>query len=110
MNIHINKPTIEKCKESEIGSHDCNVLTPYGFCCDVCLYDEIVLLNELGITTRGSCCGHNRLEPFIQVADDDVQKMKDLRYTLLEVDEYGNGINAFKPHSFLIYERSNMNG
>ena len=47
---------------------------------DPCIYDELMFLWSNGVKTYGSCCGHNKKEPFVNVAADDIQKMLELGY------------------------------
>ena len=75
------------CKNIEIGSYDNQVkLKAPGWssrefiCVDKCLENEIKSLWSLGIITTGCCCGHNRLEGYIGVVDEDITKMKELGY------------------------------
>lgn len=47
---------------------------------DPCIFKEISKLWELGITTYGSCCGHNKLPSFVNVAEKDIEKMLKFGY------------------------------
>ena len=49
-------------------------------CIDPCIVDEVKELWRLGITTYGSCCGHNKAESFVNVGDSDVDRMLELGY------------------------------
>jgi hypothetical protein len=49
-------------------------------CVDACIAEEIISLWGVGITTTGCCCGHNKAEGFIGVADDDIPRMKEMGY------------------------------
>jgi hypothetical protein len=49
-------------------------------CIDTCLVVEVWSLWKLGITTTGCCCGHNKMEGFIGVIDDDIPRMKAMGY------------------------------
>ena len=49
-------------------------------CIDNCILKEIQYLWNLGIKTTGCCCGHNILDGFISVVDEDIPKMKQLGY------------------------------
>lgn len=49
-------------------------------CIDPCIMMEIQSLWDLGIQTRGCCCGHNILTPFVNVADESIEKMLELGY------------------------------
>jgi len=87
-----------KCKYVEIGSctnQTCiaipnhmqeykeyrikNKLKPL-ICIDNCILNEVQYLWSLGIKTTGCCCGHNKLDGFIGVEFDDIEKMKNLGY------------------------------
>lgn len=47
---------------------------------DRCLVPEVRKLWGQGVSTRGSCCGHNKKPGYIAVAEEDVPKMKRLGY------------------------------
>ena len=47
---------------------------------DPCIYNEICELWEAGITTYGSCCGHNITESFVNVAECNIDKMLKMGY------------------------------
>lgn len=49
-------------------------------CIDPCIYEEIYMLWDSGITTYGSCCGHNVNESFVNVAECDINKMIKMGY------------------------------
>ena len=93
-----------KC--SEIGTYDCYVEVPETdgkiICCDKCLATEVKILNEIGIKTIGCCCGHGKLQGYIQVAPEYCDRMKEMGYIERPVDEYGNGYWCFKPKSILL--------
>lgn len=92
------------CKHSKIQEYYCGVIVPFPshFCCDFCLEDELFQLWRCGVHTTGSCCGHGIMQPYIQVLDgESVQKMHELGYEKLPVDEHGNGVNCYKPKTYL---------
>lgn len=92
------------CKFSPIGEHKCSVETHYGWCCDTCLQTELEYLKrEYNIGTVGSCCGHGKKQGFIQVRKVFAEKMKELGYKQIPIDESGNGENCFYPKTKLIY-------
>ena len=91
------------CDRSENQEYQCAVVTSHGYCCDTCLQSELHNLWSIGIKTVGSCCGHGgKYEPYIQVTEQYVQKMHELGYKQIPVDEFGNGKNAFIPKTELI--------
>lgn len=47
---------------------------------DMCIIDEIKHLWSLGIVTLGCCCGHNKIQSMVNVADKNIQQMLDLGY------------------------------
>jgi hypothetical protein len=47
---------------------------------DRCIMDEIKYLWSKGIRTYGSCCGHGKLVPMVNVHDDDIDKMVEMGY------------------------------
>lgn len=97
------------CVNSQIQEYKCHtpVYLPKNtekaaFACDLCLKNELYQLNaEHGIQTIGSCCGHGKHRPFIQVAPEYVQKMHILGYEEIPVDKYGNGKWCFVPKTDL---------
>lgn len=97
-----------RCKDIDYGTYQCayNIYVPWlcklpyeddgqkkqkAVCIDKCLLPEILRLWEAGIKTTGCCCGHGKSEPFINVIEDDIQKMKDLGYQV----QY----NPFRPET-----------
>lgn len=90
-----------KCKNIELGSRECysqmktvkipshmisykkarlkNGLSNF-ICIDPCIFNEIKHLWKLGIITYGSCCGHNKLESFVNVDKNNIQQMLNLGY------------------------------
>lgn len=73
-----------------MGSHKCNVITPTGANCDKCLVDEITKLNEMGIKTVGSCCGHGTHSPMINVLPQYEQTMDNIGYKRLPPNPHGS--------------------
>lgn len=89
-----------KCENVDFGSYDAQVWiidisaypqmvkfresrgasTDRGICLDACVADEVIKLWELGITTTGCCCGHNKLPAYIGVIDADIVRMKELGF------------------------------
>lgn len=56
----------------DIGEHSCDVMisTKRGnICADRCISDIICALNNSGINTVASCCGHGKLLPSIVLRD-----------------------------------------
>lgn len=47
---------------------------------DKCIADEILWLNNIGIKTIASCCGHNKIKGSIAVEEKYVLRMKELGY------------------------------
>jgi hypothetical protein len=64
---HITVPTFRDTKKEKVYV-------------DVCISEEIKSLWDRGITTTGCCCGHNKIEGFIGVIDEDIPRMKELGY------------------------------
>lgn len=89
------------CSKSSIGNYVCGVQTKFGFCCDGCLETELVRLNNDGIKTIGSCCGHGVLQGFIQVSPEHIQAMIERGYKQLPIDEHGYAQWCFKPKSVI---------
>jgi len=93
------------CRESRIGEYRCYsyMVKSDGkiISVDTSIRPEIEVLDENGIRTIGCCCGHGVMQPYIQVAPEYVQKMHELGYEELPVDEHGNGKWCFKPKTYL---------
>jgi hypothetical protein len=51
-------------------------------CVDPCIVDEIKYLWSKGIITYGCCCGHNKLQPMVNVDEKNIQKMLDMGYKI----------------------------
>ena len=81
------------CKGIETGSYDNTILLGYhetmreyrdnrknsglpenGICVDRCLMDEVMSLWDAGIRTYGCCCGHNKVDAYINVDEADFDK------------------------------------
>ena len=78
-----------QCVNVEFGSYDNQVMlnapswSSYEFICvDKCLEEEVRRLWVLGIKTTGCCCGHNKLDSYIGVWDEDIPKMKEIGYSV----------------------------
>ena len=56
-------------------------------CIDPCVYNEIRELWDLGISTRGCCCGHNLYESFVNVVESDIEKMIGMHYVMNHSDK-----------------------
>ena len=87
-------------KKSYIQQYDCQV-TKNGISFDGCLWTELNILWMQGIKTIGSCCGHHQNGgiPYIQVIDEDEEKMIKLGYQSFK-NQYGNIL--FKPKTMFI--------
>lgn len=92
-----------KCENIEIGSYDRQIWLhapthmpkENGYCIDLCIVQEITYLWMKGIKTNGCCCGHNKLDGFIGVEEEFIEKMKDLGYVEMNQQFGDNGY--FKP-------------
>lgn len=109
-NILAPRKTKCNCVNMEIGSYDNQVELPrpphmpttrgvYTICVDTCLKDEILHLWSLGITTTGSCCGHNKAEPYIGVDEKDIPRMKAMGYKVQFNNSRPNDEDSFIPKS-----------
>lgn len=98
----------EFCRMSCIGEYQCLVKTRYGFCCDLCLEDEILLLRSKGIHTVGCCCGHGNKElSYIQTVSENSKKMmEDMGYKQTNIKPVKG--DAWFPKSKLLYEKEKM--
>jgi len=68
-------------------------------CIDNCIFEEIQYLWNLGIRTTGCCCGHNKIDGFIGVVDEDASKMKQLGYEIRFNEVRHNDEDSFYPKS-----------
>ena len=73
------------CVNVEIGSYANSVYMVYPFNgkwvdIDRCIADEILWLWAQGIRTEASCCGHNKVEPWIGVLPEYANQMRLLGY------------------------------
>lgn len=77
------------CRKSMVGCHNCSVQTRFGWCCDVCLEDELLWLCSQGVHTINSCCGHgnNEMKTIVVIGENSREKMNVLGYELLEERE-----------------------
>lgn len=73
-------------------------------CIDRCLLDEILGLWRKGIWTLECCCGHNKVDGYIIVANEHITKMEKIGYKRQyhPTEEYRNDI--FYPKIFQIKE------
>ena len=101
---------IDFCRNCKIGSYKCSVKTMYGWCCDICLEEELLYLKSLGVATVNSCCGHGDtfLASILTVGDESAEKMRDTGYFPADSVErrtsYGKPIHSWKPKSAFLYE------
>lgn len=92
------------CKNSIIGQYKCLVQTKYGWCCDVCLEEELLYLNSIGVETINSCCGHGNfdLAVILVYGNNSRSIMESMGYELInDVCEYN--ITWWKPKSNFVY-------
>jgi len=59
-------------------------------CIDKCIVNEIKFLWKNGIKTYGCCCGHNKYPSWVNVLDEDFEKMEKLGY-----EKYINECNNY---------------
>lgn len=59
-------------------------------CIDPCIFEEIKYLWSEGIVTYGSCCGHNKLESFVNVDSSSIDKMLSMGYVQNHSDKNRN--------------------
>lgn len=95
---------IQECF-TRLGEYKCLVKTRYGFCCDLCLEDEILLLRSKGIHTVGCCCGHGNEElSYIQTVSENSKKMmEDMGYKQTNIKPVKG--DAWFPKSNLLYDK-----
>jgi len=105
------------CNNIEIGSYNNQICTDIPshmeeyriyrlsnglkpvICIDNCILKEIQYLWNLGIKTTGCCCGHNILDGFIGVVNEDIPKMKQLGYKVRVNEIRPNDEDSFYPRS-----------
>lgn len=89
------------CRSVGFGTYECIDVTKENITVDYCLSPEIQRLRNDGIETIGCCCGHGRLQGYIQVDPKFVETMKQNGYKQLPLDKFGNGHWCFKPKTSL---------
>lgn len=108
-NNKINSPTFKSalayCERSNIGEYKCCIRTSLGWCCDLCLKKELLYLNEHGVNTLNSCCGHGQSEfAFILTSGEPSEKkMEEFGYIR---HKYQNGYTknvSWYPKTKFIY-------
>lgn len=90
------------CQTSKIGEHRCAIITRFGFCCDLCLEDELLYLKSIGVHTVASCCGHGNpeLASILTAGENSREAMQNMSYDLIE-NLYGR--DNWRPKSALLY-------
>lgn len=102
----IESPTEELgkafCRTSKMGEYRCAVTTRCGFFCDLCLEDELLYLNSVGVHTVASCCGHGNSEcaSILTLGENSRETMQNMGYELIGV-LYGH--DNWRPKSTLLY-------
>lgn len=93
------------CSSSKIGEYKCCVKTRYGFCCDLCLEDELLSLKSKGVNTINSCCGHGdlALASILTAGENSKNKMLSLGY--IHVKDISERISQWKPKSIFMYQK-----
>ncbi len=85
--------TMCDCDNIEIGSYDNTIILGYypcmreyrdsrmskgfppnGIAVDKCIANDVISLWQLGIRTFGSCCGHNKTQPYIDIHEEDFEQ------------------------------------
>lgn len=73
-----------QCVDIDFGTYanTVSMKTPNAILVDIdtCIASEIGYLWHHGITTLGSCCGHNKLPPSVVVTKKDIPRMLSLSY------------------------------
>jgi len=109
-----NEPVVMcSCKNVGIGSYENQVVVDRPrhmigrtegssnkkICVDTCIADEIKALWNLGISTTGCCCGHQKLQGYIGVIDRDIDVMKILGYEVHKNNVRPSDEDSFVPKS-----------
>ena len=101
--------TVKPCTAIAFGTHECTyaIYLPWKVngewkCVNIdkCLVHEVIDLWEQGIRTIGSCCGHGKPHmqpPYIQVAPEFSEQMRELGYKERPRYENGAGPWCFVP-------------
>lgn len=95
----------------DVGTYECQQLVICNneqhriLSIDKCLIPEVQSLWLRGITTIGCCCGHKKVDPYIQVDQFDSDSMRKLGYWQHEpkMDDSGFlcGLDCFEPKTLL---------
>ena len=99
----ISSPTLNAaskfCQRSNIGEYACQVQTRFGWCCDLCLEDELLTLYAKGVHTINSCCGHGNdaLRAILVIGEESCMMMRDMGYEFLQ--DFGHGTTMWRPKS-----------
>lgn len=93
------------CNNSRVGEHKCSVKTRFGWCCDVCLENELMWLYNNGVHTINSCCGHGemKLASILVVGDESKAKMGFYGYSFSEIQPEDKRMAAYVPKTPMIY-------
>ena len=96
------------CKHSKIGDYKCAVKTRLGWCCDVCLENELLYLSQKGVHTINSCCGHGdkHLASILVAGENSKQLMNDLGYEESEIQADDARSRAYIPKTPMRYEEN----
>lgn len=94
------------CEQSKVGDYKCAVKTRLGWCCDVCLENELLWLNSQGVHTINSCCGHGKkqLASILVVGENSRHLMDELGYAEAEIQTDDERMRAYVPKTPMPYE------
>lgn len=94
------------CKNSRVGDYKCAVKTRLGWCCDVCLENELLWLNSQGVHTINSCCGHGnkQLASILVAGENSKQFMGEHGYIEAEIQPGDARMRAYVPKTPMPYE------
>ena len=110
------------CNDVKFGTYECSYKIMLPYLCkfpweddsklqsktvsiDKCLLPEILQLWERGIKTTGCCCGHGDIDKaYIGVIFEDIDKMKDMGYTVAYNPCRPNDDDSFIPKTKMKYE------
>lgn len=82
-------PTSCHCENVDFGTYKNTVSMkePYTeeiVCIDTCIATAIGYLWKQGVKTRNSCCGHQKILPTVVVAEESIEKMRELGFNNFE--------------------------
>ena len=88
-------PIMRKYRDNRVAAG----LSGDGIPVDICIVDQVIELWKGGVRTYGCCCGHNKVDPFINVDPDDFQKALELGFEPYEYPYDLERLDTVKPRT-----------